>query len=117
VPDFMIGDTNNRDLPESEQVTVEVHPLSFGEQQRYNEMMRLKGKPNRGGFKTNSAEVNRKIFCDNVRKPKNITFEGTPVVDPGLLYDEGTIEMVNDIIEAIQDQSKLGEADQKNSNA
>lgn len=116
-PDCAVGSKNNRDLPPNEQVTVEVHPLNFGEQQRYNEMMRLKGKPNRGGFKTNAAEINRRMFCDNVRNPKNITFEGTAVKDPGLLYDEGSIEMINDIVEAIQDQSKLEEGEQKNSNA
>ena len=114
VPDFEIGGQNNRDLPAKEQVTVEVHALTYGEQQSYGEMMRLKGKPNRGGFKTNSADVNKRMFCDNVKNITNLTIDGAPLEDPLKLYEEGPPEMVNDIIEAIQSISKLEEGERKN---
>lgn len=116
-PDVMVGETNNRDLPESEQVTVEVHPLNNGESQHYQEMVKIKGRPGkRDGFKLNSAEVRRKMFIDNVKNLKNLTLEGK-AMDVADLYDEGQPEIVNDIIGAIEDISKLEEGERKNLSA
>lgn len=119
VPDY----EDNRSLKEEEQIVVEVHGLSYGEQQKYAEQTKLLGKGGKKGFKTNASEVNKKMFLDNVRKITNLTFSTgeasnkQPCTSPGQLWTDGPPELVQDIVDAIQDRSHLEEGDIKNLSA
>lgn len=116
IPDFVLGNHDNRKMPEESQVQVEIHCLNRGEANKYREMTTLKGDQKKG-FKSNAAQVEFKQFIDNVRGIKNVTIKGKACTSPGQLFKEGYGKMVDDIIEAIQDMSHLMEGEVKNSSA
>ncbi len=114
VPDFEYMGVVNRDLPDAEQVVVQVHGLTYREQQRYADQLKMTGKGGRKGYKFNTTEVNMKMFINNVGEVKNLTVEGKAITDAKLLYEEGPPELIEDVMQAIQDLSRLEEGDIKN---
>ena len=109
VPEF----NDNKDLPEDQQISGEVHWLSHGEMKRYTEKIKIKRKGKR--IVNNSAEVDRKIFTENIRNLKNIEDQdGKPVTEAGELYDHGPTELIDEFVAAIQSYGIHDEDDQKN---
>jgi len=114
---YVIDYEENRSQPPEIQMTVEVRGLTYGEEQKYTENIKLLGKGGKKGFKTNSSVVKHKMFIDNVRNPKNITFGKKPAKGPGEIWDKCPIELVQDIVDAIEIRSHLEEGDIKNLSA
>jgi hypothetical protein len=115
-PDFEVNNVENRTLDPEQQVTVEVHSLSWDEQQKYGEMLTMRGKSMRKGMKTNQAIINRKMFLANVRNVKNLSIAGKALETAEDIYGNKDVppRMIEDIIDAIQDSSHLEEGEVKN---
>jgi hypothetical protein len=116
VPDWEFGGVENRSLPEDQQVVVVIHGLSFEEQQKYTELLRMEQK-GRKGFKLNTAAVAKKQFLDNVKEVRNLIKNGEAITTPEQLLKSGLNKLIEDVQEAIQDLSRLSEGDQKNLNS
>lgn len=108
IPEF----AGNRELPKDKQMTVEVHWLDNGEQKRYGRMVKPKVK---GKTLTSNAEaIDRLMFVQNVRNITNLSFDGTPVTDPGTLFSKAPAELVNEINKAVTEYGEIDEEDEKN---
>jgi len=114
VPDYECGDVVNRSLKGDDRIEIEIHCLTYGEQQGYSARVKMIGKGGKRGFKFNTADVDKEMFCENVRGIKNLTLSGFACETAEALYEDGPTELVKDIIEAIQDASHLEEGDIKN---
>lgn len=115
-PDFEVNGVENRTLDPEKQVTVELHSLSWDEQQKYGEMLQMRGKSLRKGMKTNQAQINRKMFLANVQNVRNLTIDGKPIKTAEELYTTKGVppRLIEDIIDAIQDSAHLEEGEVKN---
>ena len=89
-----------------------MHWLTNGEKKHYAKMVKpkLKGRQ----LTSNADYVDRRIFCDNIRNIKNLSFDGQPITDPADLYDRGPSELVNEFVKAIEEYGALDEDDEKN---
>lgn len=116
-PDFELGDVSNRSLPKEERITVEIHPLSYGEQKSYAARVKMIGKAGKKGFKFNTSEIDKSMFIENVRTVTNLSIDGDLVTTPDQLYEDGHPDLVSNIVDALQDISVLEEGDSKNFSA
>jgi len=109
VPEF----EGNRELPEEEQISAEIHWLSHGEKKGYTKRITpfMKGRK----MHSNADEIDREMFTDNIRNIKNLCFaDGVDVTDPDVVYDSCPEELVNEFMNAINSYGKLNEEDEKN---
>lgn len=105
------GGNRDSDTP----MTVEIHPLSFGETAKYTDAVHVKQR-SRGHVETNTSKVTRRQVIDNVRNLLNVIgISGKAVETAAQLYDDTPSDLVKEIINAIEDISILTEGEVKNS--
>ncbi len=96
-------------------MTVEIHPLSFGETAKYTDAVHVKQRA-RGHMETNTSKVTRRQIVENVRNPLNVIgISGKPVETSTQLHDDTPTDLVKEILNAIEDISTLTEGEVKNS--
>lgn len=100
----------NRD--DAEPMTVEVHALTAGETRAYSRkaVSRLKGKADDQSMAkaSDAAEaVTRMVFVENVRNIRGFSVNGEPMVDVGTFYDAAPLQLVQEIAQAIEDETHL----------
>lgn len=110
---YMPAYSGNRDSDTP--MTVEIHPLSFGETAKYTDAVHVKQK-GRGQVETNTSKVMRRQVVENVRNPLNVIgISGKKVETSAQLHDDTPSDLVKEIINAIEDISILSEGEVKNS--
>lgn len=105
----------NRDSDDP--MTVEIHPLSHGEVVKYTDSIHAQQRPGfKGQIQSNASSVQRRQFKDNIRDPKNIIgLSGSPVTTAEQLYDDVPFDLVKELIDAMEDISRLSDGEIKNS--
>jgi len=110
---YMPAYGGNRDSEDP--MTVEIHPLSFGETAKYTDAVHVKQK-GRGHMETNTSKVTRRQLVENVRNPRNVIgISGQVVETSAQLHDDTPTDLVKEIINAIEDITTLSEGEVKNS--
>lgn len=95
---------------EEDPITCEVHYLSASEYRRYQNMLKMKQKRDGTVDVPNKDQVNRKILADNVRNITNYEHEEQgPLTTGAELFDHGEQELVDELLEVVDDQSRLRE--------
>lgn len=98
---------------DDEPVRMEVHFLSAREYRRYQGLLKIKQK--KGVIDVvNQDEVNRKILSDNVRNVRNYRIGDSEISDGGDLWDHGEVDFVEELLEVVNDLSRLEEGQAKN---
>lgn len=93
----------NRD--DDEPVTVEIHWLSGAEFRKYRRQLVLKQQ--HGDLKTNTEEINARLMEDNVRNVRNYSVNGEPIKDGHDLFMRGEPDIVEEVLDAITNISRL----------
>ena len=112
---FVPAYAGNRE--DSNPLTVTIHPMSRGDADEYAKKTRYFQRPgNRGEWDSNALTIQKKQFIDNVKAVSNFLDADTnmEIVDVDRFYDEAPHPLIEEILEAILDASRLRDTEIKN---
>lgn len=112
---FVPAYAGNRE--DSNPLTVTIHPMSRGDADEYAKKTRYFQRPgNRGEWDSNALTIQKKQFTDNVKAVSNFLDAdgGAEITDVERFYDEAPHPLIEEILEAILDVSRLKDAEIKN---
>ncbi len=98
-------------------LTVLIHSLTRGEADEYAKKTRYFQRPgSKGEWDSNALVIQKKQFIDNVSEVKNFldAESNEEIVDIEKFYDQAPYSLVEEIIEAILDVSRLQDTEIKN---
>lgn len=93
----------NRD--DEEPVTMEIHWLSGAEFRKHRRGLVMKQQ--HGDLKTNADELNEKMMGENIRNVRNYSMDGAPITDGASLFLFGEPDMVEEVLDAITNITRL----------
>lgn len=102
---------------DSNPLTVTIHPLTRADADRYAKKTRYFQRPgSRGEWDSNALDVQKKQFLENVVKVSGFidSDAGTEITDIERFYDEAPHPLIEEVIEAILDISRLKDIEVKN---
>lgn len=91
--------------------------LSFGELREHQRLLAAKSKGARDQEKSMAIAqaLQREQFVNHVVTIRGYLVDDVEVSDPNEFYDSAPVELITEILEAMQDSHRLNEGQQKNS--
>lgn len=113
---FVPAYAGNRE--DSKPLSVIIHSMCRADADNYAKKTRYFQRPgNKGEWDSNALSVQKKQFIDNVKSVSNFldSDTGTEITDVERFYDEAPHPLIEEILEAILDVSRLQDSAIKNS--
>lgn len=113
---FVPAYSGNRE--DSNPLTVTIHPMNRADADTYAKKTRYFQRPgSKGEWDSNALSIQKKQFTDNVKSVSNFldSDTGAEITDVERFYDEAPHPLIEEILEAILDVSRLQDTEIKNS--
>ena len=102
----------NRELPEEQQMEVDLIPLSHKRKQRYMRLIKAEPVSRKSKeIRTNGAEITKKMMVENIKTIRNFQIEGKGgnIIDiktgKDLYEHDVDSELMEELMEALEDRS------------